>query len=99
MNLEDFSKALTVLECTRDKHRMIVVRFIFLPGVAQDFIESLDEERRIAEMQYESSNAILETIEGLGHCLEEVSVWISGRVVAKNFLTGEVTDNRHEGLG
>ena len=99
MNLKDFAKALTVLECTRDKHRMIVVRFTFLPDVAQDFIDTLDEERRIAEVQYESSSAILQTIDGIGHCLEEVSVWISDRVVAKNFLTGEVRDNQHEGLG
>ena len=99
MNLKDFAKALTVLECTRDKHRMIVVRFTFLPDVAQDFIDTLDEERRIAEVQYESSSAILQTIDGIGHCLEEVSVWISDRVVAKNVLTGEVRDNQHEGLG
>ena len=92
MNLEDFAKTLTVLECSRDKNRMIVVRFTFLPDVAQDFIDTLDDERRIAEVQYENSAAIMETVEGIQHCLEEVSVWINDRVVAKNFITGEVRD-------
>lgn len=71
---------------------MIVVRFTFLPDVAQDFIDTLDDERRIAEVQYENSAAIMDTVEGIQHCLEEIAVWINDRVVAKNFLTGEVKD-------
>ena len=38
---------------------MLVVRFTFLPDVAQDFIDTLDEERRVAEVQYEDTEDAL----------------------------------------
>lgn len=71
---------------------MLVVRFTFLPDVAQDFIDTLDEERRVAEVQYEDTEDALYFIKELKDFLEEVVVMINGKVVALDCITGEVGD-------